>query len=80
LGECTEASILKALPAGSTMVKYGCAIASPTMWAAARVKPGPKVYFLQNKGGAWKVSTADQVCGTPPKGLPKEIQAFCPKA
>ena len=79
-GECTEASILAALPAGSAMVKYDCAIASPTMWAAASVKPGPTVYFLQTTSGPWKVSTAKQMCGKPPAGLPKEIQAFCPKA
>lgn len=79
LGECNKASILAALPAGSTMAKYECAIASPWMWAAARVKPGPTVFFLQATSGAWKVSTAEQLCGTPPKGLPKEISAFCPK-
>jgi hypothetical protein len=79
-GECTEVSILAALPAGSIMDKYQCAIASPTMWAAARVNPGPRVFFLQTKSGAWKVSTAKQMCGKPPAGLPKEIQAFCPKA
>jgi len=80
MGDCTEVSILAALPAGSTMVKYECAIASPTMWAAARVNPGPTVFFLQTTSGAWKVSTAKQICVTPPVGLPKEIQAFCPKA
>jgi len=80
MGDCTEVSILAALPAGSTMVKYECAIASPTMWAAARVKPGPTVFFLQTTSGAWKVSTAKQICVTPPVGLPKEILAFCPKA
>ena len=61
------------------MDKFECAIASPTMWAAARVKPGPKVFFLQTTTGPWKVSTADKVCGTPKTSLPKEIRAFCPK-
>jgi hypothetical protein len=50
------------------------------MWAAARVNPGPTVFFLQTTSDAWKVSTAKQICVTPPVGLPKEIQAFCPKA
>jgi hypothetical protein len=40
------------------------------MWAAARVKPGPTVYFLQSTSGAWKVSAADKVCGAPPRGPP----------
>lgn len=80
LGECTKASILAALPAGSAMVKFQCAIASPWMWAAARVKPGPNVFFLQATSGAWKVSKADQICRAPSKSLPKEILAFCPKA
>lgn len=79
-GECTDASILAALPAGSTMVKYQCAIASPTMWAAARVKPGPTVFFLQNTSGPWKVSTSDKVCGATSASLPPEIKAYCPKA
>ncbi len=78
-GECTEASILAALPPQSTMDKYECAIASPNMWAAARVKPGPRLFFLQTNGGVWKVSTADQLCRTPKANLPPEILAFCPK-
>jgi len=61
------------------MDKFECAIASPTMWAAARVKPGLTAYFLQSTGGAWKVSRASQVCGNPSAGLPKEIGAFCSK-
>ena len=60
------------------MDKFECAIVSPSMWAAARVKPGPTVYFLQTTSGAWKVSKADEVCGKPSAGLPKEILAFCP--
>ena len=79
-GECTDASILAALPAGSTMDKYQCATASPWMWAAARVKPGPTVFFLQAKSGAWKVSTAAQACGASSSGLPPEIKVFCTKA
>ena len=59
------------------MVKYECAIASPAMWAAARVNPGPVVFFLQTTSGPWKVSTANQICGKPPARLPKEIQAYC---
>jgi len=61
------------------MDKFQCAIASPAMWAAARVKPGPTVFFLQSTSGVWKVFKADQVCITPSKGLPKEILGFCPK-
>ena len=79
-GECTEASILAALPVGSTMDKYQCAIVSPWMWAAARVKPGARVFFLQSKTGAWKVYTPEKVCGANKAGLPKEILAFCPEA
>ena len=62
------------------MGKYQCALASPAMWAAASVKPGPRVFFLQTTSGAWKVSTADKICGNPRASLPKEIMAFCPKA
>jgi hypothetical protein len=78
-GQCTDASILAALPAKSTMVKYDCAIASPTMWAAARVNPGAKVFFLQSTSGAWKVSKAAKACGATGAKLPKEIKAYCPK-
>jgi len=62
------------------MDSYKCEIASPWMWAAARVKPGPRVFFLQNKGAVWKVSTADYVCGAARATIPKEILTFCPKA
>lgn len=80
MGQCTEASILAALPAGSTMDKYDCAIASPSMWAAARVKPGATVFFLEAKAGAWKVYTANKICQASSPRPPKEILAFCPKA
>lgn len=62
------------------MDKYDCAIASPSMWAAARVKPGATVFFLEAKAGAWKVYTAKQMCGASSSRLPKNILAFCPKA
>jgi hypothetical protein len=82
LGECNDASLLAALPAGSIMDKgkWQCALASPTMWAAVPLKPGPTVYFLQTKGGPWTVSKADQVCGAKKSGLPPEIRSFCPKS
>src|SRR5665647_30890 len=78
LGECNEPSLLAALPEVSKVIKFQCEIASPWMWAAARVN-GPRVFFLQTRGGAWRVSEADQVCGVPSKGVPKELLAFCPK-
>ena len=79
MSECTEASILAALPAGSTMDKYSCEIVSPWMWAAARVKPGPTVVFLQTKGDTWKKVTTESVCSAPSKGLTNQILAFCPR-
>lgn len=75
--ECTEGSILAALPEGSTMVKYNCADVSGTQWAAAKVDPGPTVFFLQEKNSTWDVSTADSVCGTASAGLPETLLNYC---
>ncbi len=75
--DCSTESILKALPAGSTMVKYQCADAAGVTWAAAAVNPGPTVFFLQLKNGSWSAQTADEVCGTASAGLPPAIVDFC---
>lgn len=74
---CTQASILGALPNGSSMVSYKCANVGGTKWAAAKVNPGPTVFFLHANGSTWQVQTADEICGTASAGLPDAILAFC---
>jgi hypothetical protein len=59
------------------MVKYNCADVSGTQWAAVEVNPGPTVFFLQASGGAWDVSTSEEVCGTASAGLPPELLDYC---
>ena len=75
--DCSTETILNALPAGSTMVKYQCADAGGITWAAAAVNPGPTVFFLQLKNGSWSAQTADAVCGTASAGIPNAILDFC---
>ncbi|MCX6461753.1 MAG: hypothetical protein NTZ03_15770 [Actinobacteria bacterium] len=75
--DCSTESILKALPAGSTMVKYKCADEASITWAAAAVNPGPTVFFLQLKNGSWSAQTANAVCGNASAGLPAGILDFC---
>lgn len=74
---CSEQSILSALPEGSEMVRFDCADVSGTTWAAAEVKPGPTVFFLQDNAGTWDVSTSDEVCGTASAGLPQKLLDYC---
>lgn len=75
--ECTTDSILAALPDGSTMVKFDCADVGGTQWAAAKVDPGPTVFFLQEKNSTWDVSMSDEVCGTASAGLPEKLLKYC---
>lgn len=74
---CSEQSLLAALPEGSEMVKFNCASVSGTQWAAVEVNPGPTVFFLQDNGGTWDVSTSEEVCGTASAGLPPELLDYC---
>ena len=76
-GECSEASILSALPAKLKLKDFDCAIASPAIWAAARVTSGPEVYFLESTAGPWKLYTSEKICSGAVKGVPKEILAYC---
>ncbi len=74
---CTEEAILAAIPEGSEMVKFTCSDVDGTQWAAAEVQPGPTVFFLQDNGGTWDVSTSDEVCGTASAGLPEALLDYC---
>ena len=79
LGQCAEDSILQALPDGSTLEGFDCAVVSPAIWAAVRVKEGDKVYFLETTSGPWEIRKVEDVCSKPVKGIPKELLAYCPK-
>lgn len=74
---CSESAILGALPESAEMVSYTCADVSGTEWAAAKVNPGPTVFFLQASGDTWDVSTSDEICGTASAGLPSELLDYC---
>lgn len=74
---CTAESLLAALPAGATMVRFDCESVSGTQWAAVEVEPGPTVFFLQQQGGTWDVSTSDEICGTASAGLPPKLLDYC---
>lgn len=74
---CSEEAILNALPESSEMVSYTCADVAGTEWAAAKVNPGPTVFFLQANGNTWDVSTSDEVCGTASAGLPPSLLDYC---
>lgn len=75
---CTEESILSALPEGSKVDKFSCAIASPTMWAAAIVEPSREAVFLQSTVGGWRLSEVDEACGAGANDIPTEIREYCP--
>jgi len=77
-GDCTEESLLSALPGGATMVKYTCASAGDEQWAAAEVNPGHTVFFLKWNGSSWDAETSDDICGTASAGLPSELLDYCP--
>ena len=74
--ECTKSSIEGALPKDSVVVKFGCAIASPAMWAAARVEAG-SVFFLTSVSGPWKVTAGTELCGAKIKKVPKDLRGYC---
>lgn len=74
--ECTKSDIGGALPKGSVIVEFECTIASPAMWAAARVKSGP-VFFLSSIAGPWEVTPAKELCGARRKEVPKELRSYC---
>jgi hypothetical protein len=75
--DCSPDAILQALPASATMIKFDCATAGNTDWAAAQVNPGTTVFFLQWNGTAWDAEDSDSVCGTASAGLPQKLLAYC---
>lgn len=76
-GGCTAESLLAVLPEGATMVRFDCESVSGTEWAAVEVQPGPTVFFLQQQGDTWDVSTSDEICGTASAGLPPKLLDYC---
>lgn len=74
---CTAESLLAVLPEGATMVRFDCESVSGTEWAAVEVQPGPTVFFLQQQGDTWDVSTSDEICGTASAGLPPKLLDYC---
>ena len=68
---------MAALPGGSRMKRFDCAEVGDTDWAAARVAPGPTVFFLQWDGKAWQAEDSDSVCGTASAGLPSKLLDYC---
>jgi hypothetical protein len=59
------------------MEKFECARVDGTEWAAARVNPGPTVFFLQWDGTKWNAQDSDSVCGTASAGLPQSLLSYC---
>ena len=78
-GDCSEASILAALPSGSELKDFECEVASPALWAAARVTSGSTVYFLESTSGPWELHESEEICTGAVTGLPSEILAYCPE-
>jgi hypothetical protein len=76
LAQCTKSSIEGALPKGSVLVKFDCTIASPAMWAAARVETG-SVFFLTSVAGPWTVTPGEALCGARRNEVPEEIRSYC---
>jgi hypothetical protein len=74
---CTSQKILAALPGGATMQQFSCAEVGGTQWAAARVDPGPTVFFLQWDGRRWNAQDSKSVCGTASAGLPETLLQYC---
>ena len=75
--DCSPDAILRALPDSATMIKFECARAGDTDWAAAQVNPGTTVFFLQWNGTTWDAEDSDSVCGTASAGLPERLLAYC---
>jgi co-chaperonin GroES (HSP10) len=74
---CTSEAILAALPSGATMEEFTCADVGGKKWAAARVKPGNTVFFLQWNGTKWNAEDSQAVCGTASAGLPQSLLSYC---
>lgn len=74
---CSEEAILAALPQGSELDDYDCVNVDGIEWAAARVDPGPTVFFLEDVSGSWNVHTSDEICGTASAGFPPELLDYC---
>jgi hypothetical protein len=74
--QCTKSSIEGALPEGSVLDTYGCTIASPNQWAAARLKTGA-VFFLTSAAGPWIVTPGATLCGARRNEVPAELRSYC---
>ena len=74
--QCTKSSIEGALPKGSVLVKFDCTIASPAMWAAARVETG-SVFFLTSVAGPWILTPGEALCGAKLNEVPEELRSYC---
>ncbi len=74
---CTAESLLAVLPEGATIVRFDCESVAGKEWAAVEVEPGPTVFFLQQQGSTWDVSTSDEICGTASAGLPPKLLDYC---
>ena len=66
------------LPAGSSIQTYECALGSPYMWAAARVKSNSEVFFMRSNG-PWVLVKTTKACGSGADRAPKELAVMCPK-
>ena len=74
--DCTKSSIEGALPKGSVLAKFDCAIASPAMWAGARLEGG-SVFFLTSTAGPWVVTPGAEMCGARKSEVPPELSSYC---
>jgi hypothetical protein len=73
---CTKSSIEGALPKGSVLAKFDCTIASPAMWAGARLESG-SVFFLTSTAGRWVVTPGAEMCGARKSEVPPELSSYC---
>ena len=78
-GQCSEASIQSSLPNGGTLQDFQCDVASPFMWAAARVEPEGQVVFMRSNGSPWVLVETQEACGSGPSHAPQSLAAMCPK-
>ena len=79
LGQCESASILQALPEGSTLRDFECGVIPPAFWVAVRVKSENQAYFLKSTSGPWVIQETESICSGSVKGMPKALLAYCPK-
>ncbi|WP_084106662.1 hypothetical protein [Demequina sp. NBRC 110056] len=77
-GVCAEESILHALPQGSEVATFQCALGSPYMWAAAEVVGGSEVYFMRSNG-PWEIVEVTVACGDGDDRAPDELATLCPQ-